>query len=277
MTQASPTAPYTVFQIERQGEVALVRMVSQNGLNLMGPAFWRELPQVFGELSLDDTVRVVVLASLGRHFTAGLDLANMMPELQSPKKGRIPAQQHLLRVIHRLQAAISSLEACPHPVIAAVHGQCIGGGVDLITAADIRLCSAEAKFSVREARVAIVADLGTLQRLPRIVGEGHARELVYTAADISAQRAGQIGLVSHVYDTPEVLMENALEMARTIAANSPLAVRGSKTILNHSRDHSVAEGLEHVALFNANFVMSDDLIEAMSAFMQKRPPVYKGT
>lgn len=267
---------FSVFKVEKDQDIALVTMTSPNGLNLMGPAFWDELPVVFQELARDASVRVIVLQSDGKHFTAGLDLINVMPRLKSPEKGHVPTQRHILKTIHTWQAAISAVEECPQPVIAAIHGKCIGGGVDLITAADVRLATEDASFSVKEVKVAIVADLGTLQRLPKIVGEGVAREWAYLGEDISAQRALSTNFVNHLYPDKESVQAAALDMARRIAVNSPLAVQGTKVMMNYSRDHNLQEGLERVALWNANFVMSEDLMEAAGAFMQKREPQFKG-
>jgi enoyl-CoA hydratase len=176
-----------------------------------------------------------------------------------------------------MQDSVTSIAELPIPVIAAVHGYCIGGGVDLICACDIRLCSGDAKFSVREAKVAIVADLGTLQRLPKIVSAGHVAELAYTGKDIGASRAAVIGLVNSVHgeDADDVL-ESAYELASEIAANSPLAVRGTKAVLAANEGRTVHEGLEFVARWNTMYLQSNDLKEAMTAFLEKRPPVFTG-
>jgi enoyl-CoA hydratase len=178
--------------------------------------------------------------------------------------------------IIRLQASVTAVADCPVPVIAAVHGWCIGGGVDLIAACDIRLASAEAQFSVREAKIAIVADIGSLQRLPAIIGKGHVAELAYTGTDISADRAAAIGLVNHVSPDADAVLVDARAMAAEIAANSPLAVQGTKAVLVAGEDQTVAEGLDYVATWNAAFLSSDDLTEAMTAFMEKRPGNFTG-
>jgi len=181
-----------------------------------------------------------------------------------------------LRGIKRLQASVTAVAACPKPVIAAVHGYCIGGGIDLICACDIRLASADAVFSVRETKIAIVADLGTLQRLPGIVTKGHVAELAYTGKDIPAERASEIGLVNQVLPDADACHKAAHEMANEIAANSPLAVQGTKAVLKASEGRSVEEGLDYVGVWNAAFLTSDDLTEAFTAFLQKRPPKFTG-
>jgi enoyl-CoA hydratase len=175
-----------------------------------------------------------------------------------------------------LQDAISAVAECPKPVIAAVHGYCIGGGVDLISACDIRLASADAVFSVREAKVAIVADLGSLQRLPAIISSGHLAELAFTGKDISAERAREIGLVNDVAADAEGVHKAALQLAAEIAANSPIAVQGTKAVLAANEGRTVQQGLDYVATWNAGMLASDDLVEAMTAFMEKRAPKFTG-
>jgi enoyl-CoA hydratase len=176
----------------------------------------------------------------------------------------------------RLQASITAVAQCPKPVIAAVQGYCIGGGVDLIAACDIRLASADATFSVREAKVAIVADLGSLQRLPAIISAGHLAELAFTGKDISAARAREIGLVNDVAVDADGVRKAAYELAEEIAANSPIAVQGAKSVLAANEGRTVAEGLDYVATWNAGMLASDDLVEAMMAFMEKRSPKFTG-
>jgi len=229
-------------------------------------------------LSEDASVRCVIVAARGKAFSAGLDLKTMGMEVLQPDINASPVENRsgLLDKIRYMQDAITAVDKCSKPVIAAVHGACIGGGVDLATACDIRLAVRDATFSIRETRLAMVADLGTLQRLPRIIGEGHMAELAYTGTDLSAERAASIGLVNHTYQTPEDLHAAARDMAASIAANSPLAVQGSKSVLRAGRTQSVEEGLEHVALWNAAFLQSDDLAEAVTAFMQKRAPSFEG-
>ncbi len=178
--------------------------------------------------------------------------------------------------IRRLQASVTSVADCPLPVIAAIHGYCIGGGVDLAAACDIRLASADALFSVREAKVAIVADLGSLQRLPAIIGQGHLAELAFTGKDITAERALAMGLVNQVSSDADAVLHDARALATEIAANSPLAVQGTKAVLRASQGRTVEEGLEYTATWNAGFLASDDLVEAMTAFMEKRPAVFTG-
>ncbi|HZQ28726.1 MAG TPA: crotonase/enoyl-CoA hydratase family protein [Acidimicrobiales bacterium] len=271
-----------VLTVERDNHVATLWLDNPERRNAMGPDFWADLPAVMGELSTDPDVWVVIIAAKGPHFTVGLDLKTMGgavagaggPDGSSPSQAARAARFY--PEVKRLQRAISAVADCPKPVIAAVHGWCIGGGVDLISAADVRLCSADAQFSIRETRIAIVADIGTLQRLPRIIGKGHMAELAFTGKDIGADRAHAIGLVNDVLPDQDSLVKAAQAMATEMAANSPLVVQGTKQVLRASEDRTVEEGLDYVAVWNAGFLQSNDLIEAMTAFLEKRPPEFKG-
>jgi enoyl-CoA hydratase len=269
-----------VLSIEREGHVATLWLDNAERRNAMGPEFWNDLPVMMRELADDDEVRAVIVAARGPHFSVGLDLKTMGGSVAGSGGSRGGSQvaraRQTRRQVHRLQASINSVADCPKPVIAAVHGYCIGGGVDLIAACDIRLASADAVFSVRETKIAIVADLGSLQRLPRIISMGHVAELAYTGKDVTADRARQIGLVNDVLADRESTLKAAAEMAAEIAANSPLAVQGTKAVLAAGEGRSVAEGLEYVAAWNAAFLPSEDLLEAMSAFVEKRPPSFSG-
>ena len=266
-------------RVEKSGHVAEVSLVGPGKGNAMGPAFWREMPEVFASLDRDSEVRAIVLRGAGERFTVGLDLMGMGAELaelllQGPRLAADRVRLHDL--IRQMQRAISCVADCNKPVIAAIAGACIGGGVDLVTACDVRLASQDAKLSVREVRLAIVADVGTLQRLPAIVGQGAARELALTGDDFDAARALQIGLVSHVYPTPAELFAAAHAMAARIAKNPPLAVMGTKRVLEEGLRRSVEDGLRHVALFNTAFLPSEDLGEALGAFAARRDPVFQG-
>lgn len=271
-----------VLSIERDGHVATLWLDNPERRNALGPAFWTDLPLMMAELSEDPEVRVVVIAARGQSFTVGLDLKTMASAVatggESPRTPRSDAarRQASLRQIKRLQASVTAVADCPKPTIAAVHGHCIGGGIDLICACDMRLASAEAVFSVRETRIAIVADLGTLQRLPGIVGRGFVNELALSGRDITAERARQIGLVNDVVPDVDALRRAAMDLASEIAANSPLVVAGTKAVLRAAEGHSVADGLDYVAVWNSAFLQSNDLAEAMTAFLEKRAPTFTG-
>jgi enoyl-CoA hydratase len=266
------------LKVDIADRVAEVTLLGPGKGNAMGPDFWRELPIVFGELDANPDVHAIVLTGSGANFSYGLDLPAMMPHWAPLLADRALAEPRtkFLDEVRSLQDAVSAVAACRKPVIAAVSGWCIGGGVDLIAAADIRYASPEAKFSVREVKVAIVADLGSLQRLAGIIGEGHLRELAFTGEDIDATRATQIGLVNTVYPSQERLLAGARERARQIAANPPLVVQGVKDVLGHRREQAVSDGLRYVAAWNAAFLPSEDLAEAAQAFLERRAPEFRG-
>ncbi len=259
------------------GHIGRVTLDNPKKLNALGPWFWDEMPRVFREIEDNHAIRVVVLSANGRAFTAGLDLMAMMPRLPvggGPPDGQ--RQSRLHQLIRDLQAAITCVERCRVPVIAAIHGHCIGGGIDLITAADIRLASSDAIFSVREVKMAIVADLGTLQRLPRIVGEGNARELCLTGRDFGADHAERIGLITQIHADREAVLSAADALAVEIAANPPLAVQGTKRVMNESHRLETDRTLEYVATYNAAHLITQDLGVAVTAFVSKQTPEYSG-
>jgi enoyl-CoA hydratase len=273
-----------VLSVEVEDHVATLWLDRPEARNAMGQDLWRDLPRAMEVINADSAVRVVVVAAKGPHFSVGLDLKEMGGLLTGGGEGgggggatSMAARARAGRLsVLRLQDSVTAVAECPKPVIAAVHGYCIGGGVDLIAACDIRLASADAVFSVREAKMAIVADLGSLQRLPAILNAGHLAELAYTAKDISAERAKEIGLVNDVAADPDGVLKAAHALAAEIAANSPLAVQGTKAVLAANEGRTVAQGLEYVATWNAGMLASEDLVEAVTAFMEKRPPKFTG-
>ncbi|MGH3564532.1 MAG: crotonase/enoyl-CoA hydratase family protein [Pseudonocardia sp.] len=269
----------TSMNVSITGPVAEVTLLGPAPGNAMGPDFFRELPLVFGALDSAEDVRAIVVTGSGGQFTYGLDLQGMSPAFAPLLDGRATtaARAAFLTEVRRLQAAITAVADCRTPIVAAVSGWCVGGGVDLITAADIRLAAAGARFSVREVRMAIVADLGSLQRLVGIVGDGHLRELALTGGDVDANRAERIGLVNRVYDDQPALLTGARELAATIARNSPLVLRGIKDVLDAERGPRVEAGLRYVAAWNTAFLPSRDLGEAFSAFAERREPRFSGT
>jgi enoyl-CoA hydratase len=274
------TREWRSVRVSRQEPgIVTVALAGPGKGNAMGPDFWREMPELFRALDRDDEVRVVVLRGSGGAFSYGLDVPAMMGELGPLLAGDSLAgkRMRLMRLVEDMQQACDVVARLRRPVICAVHGWCIGGGLDLAAACDVRLASADAKFSLREVRLAMVADIGSLQRLPRIVGDGHLRQLAYTGEDIDARRAERIGLVNDVYETPDALFEAAATLARTIAAQSPLVTSGIKQVLEYGADKSVADGLRYVATWNAAFLQSNDLTEAISAFLARRSPTFTGT
>jgi enoyl-CoA hydratase len=268
----------TSLSVELREDIALITLTARGKVSRQGPDFWRELPALMAWLSDAPHVRAVVITGQGEGFSMGLDLMAMAMEigpLLAPGTG-VRERGALLKLIKRMQDAISSVARCEKPVIAAIHGWCIGAGVDLASACDIRLCSADARFSVREVKMAIVADTGALARLPRIIGEGATRELALTGDDIAAERALSLGLVTQLHPDHDALMAAALGMAKRIAANSPHTVRGVKQVLNHRSERAAQDSLDHVTLWNSAFLPSRDLVEALDAFASKRSPSFSG-
>lgn len=270
-----------VFAIERAGHVATLWLDRPEKRNAMSHEFWRDLPFAMAELGDDPEVRAVVMAARGKSFCVGLDLTSLGGGgvgVGGEKPASVAvANLRQLDVTRSFQAAITSVANCPVPVIAAIHSHCIGGGIDLVTACDIRLASRDTIFSIRETKIGITADVGTLQRLPGIITRGHVAELAYTGKDIDAARAEKIGLVNQVFPDQQSVLEAAYELAGEIAANSPLAVRGTKFMLQQGEDLTTEQSL----LLNGLWTMmtnlgSNDLKEAMKAFFEKRPPEYKG-
>jgi enoyl-CoA hydratase len=267
-----------MVRVERDGAIARVVLAAPERLNALGPEFWDAFPSALREIDRDRSVRCAVLVGDGRAFTSGLDVVRMLPlvPLSNGAGADGARQQELHELIRRMQAAITAAERCRVPVIAAVHGWCIGGGVDLITACDLRLCSADAVFSVRETRLAMVADVGTLQRLPAIVGPGRARELVFTGRDFGADEALRYGLVEQVLPDRDALHAAAAELARVIAANPPLAVQGAKRVLVEADRARVDQGLEYVATWNAAHLDSQDLRAAFAAAATRQKATFEG-
>jgi enoyl-CoA hydratase len=274
--------PFANVTIEREGAVATLFLDRPEKLNALHRPLWHSIPAAVAALDADPEVRVIVLAGKGKAFCAGIDLMDHAPGLSGGtlsggvEGSAVAKRRRLYDDIRAYQRTCSSLAETNKPVIAAVHGVCIGAGMDLITACDIRLASAEATFSVRETRIAMVADVGSLQRLPRVIGDGAAREWIFTGGDYDAQRARDVQLLNEVLPDPAALMLRAQAMAAVIAANSPLAVQGSKQVMGFASRREVDSQLDYVALWNAAFLHSDDLGEAMQAFMQRRPPQFRG-
>jgi len=270
------------LSIERDGGVAILWLDRPEKLNALHRALWASIPAAVAELDADPEVRVIVVAGRGKAFCAGIDLIDHAVALagggaiSGRGESAVGRRRALYDDVRRYQRTMSCFADTNKPVIAAVHGACIGGGMDLITACDIRLAAADATFSVRETKIAMVADVGTLQRLPRVIGDGPARELIFTGRDIDAARAHAIGLVNDVLPDVAALHARAREIAAEIAANSPLAVQGAKQVLGFAVRREVDAALDYVALWNSAFLHSDDLTEAMAAFMQRRAPQYRG-
>lgn len=265
----------STLSVCRSDAVAEIRLSRPERSNALNEAMWQELREALRWADTEPEVRAVVLTGEGRNFCAGIDLAMLGGVAQvvahaDPARSR----ENLRRLILDLQDCLSSIERCRKPVLAAIQGVCIGGALDLVTCCDMRYAAADAVFCVKEVDVGMTADVGTLQRLPRLVPDGVARELAYTGRNVDAAEAAAIGLVNRVFPSQDELLAGVMQIAQAIAGKSPLAIRGTKEMLNYGRDHSVADGLNYIATWNAAMLMSADLDEAMLAVRQKRPPVF---
>ena len=268
--------PYTCFEVDISDAVAHVRLCRPEALNTMTADFWRELPDIVTGISDNASARVVVISSTGRHFSAGMDLSvftgDHLAGAPVAEAGR--RQARLRSNAQVLQWSFTALEKARIPVIAAVQGGVIGGAVDLVTACDLRYATADAFFCVQEINIGMTADVGTLQRLGNIVGEGFAREMAFTGRRVPASRAYEVGLVQEVYVGHESLLQGALDTAREIAEKSPLAIWGTKVALNFARDHGVDASLEQIATWQAGMFQPQDMTEAFTAKAEKRSPVF---
>lgn len=266
----------TTLAVEVTDGVAQLRLDRPAAANAMNRAMWFELRDTVRALDADPSVRVVVISGNGRNFCAGIDL-EMLGGLREAAGGdsRGHGSDELRRIILDLQDCLTSIEKCRKPVIAAVHGVCIGAGLDLAVACDLRYASEDARFVLKEVDMGLAADVGVLQRLPRIVGEGVARELAYTCRPVGGAEAAQLRLVNEVLPDADALRERVATLAGELAAKSPLAMRGTKHAITYARDHSVADGLEQIATWNGATLISADLEEALAAFAEKRPGSYR--
>jgi enoyl-CoA hydratase len=271
---------YTCFDVSMDGKVAHLQLNRPDALNSMTREFWMELPAIVRDLDAEGRARAIVISSTGRHFCAGMDLgvfaggadAGPTGEEHSNEQGRRRA--HFRQVAMMLQNSFTTLEKARMPVLAAIQGGCIGGAVDMVTACDMRYASADAFFCVQEINIGMTADVGTLQRLPKLIPEGVAREMAYRGHRLSAARAHQIGLVNEVFDDHESLVAGVLDIAHEIAAKSPLAIWGSKEMLNYSRDHSVEDGLNFIATWQTGMFQPTDMVESFTAKGDKRDPEF---
>lgn len=262
----------TVDIHEKIAQIVLDRPEKSNAIDEAG---WEEMEAAFTEVSDDPAVRVVVLSGAGKHFCAGIDLSLLMSIRQAVAndcEGR--QREKMRRMVLRLQAPINAIDQCAKPVLTAVQGACVGGGVDIIAATDMRYCTEDAYFTIKEIDMGMVADLGTLQRLPRLIPDGLMRELAYTGRKLGAQEALAVGLVNKVFADKEAMNTAVVDIAAQIASKSPLSIRGTKEVLNYSRDHTISDGLNYMATWNAAMILSNDLNEAFMATMQKRPPQF---
>ncbi|WP_025128358.1 crotonase/enoyl-CoA hydratase family protein [Pseudomonas sp. PH1b] len=265
---------YQAFRVELVDNIAHVQINRPEKINAMNAAFWSEIVEIFQWIDDTDAVRVVVLSGAGKHFSSGIDLMMLAGVANELGKDVGRNARLLRRKIFQLQASFNAVDNCRKPVLAAIQGYCLGGAIDLISACDMRYAAEDAQFSIKEIDIGMAADVGTLQRLPRIIGDGILRELAYTGRTFGAEEARRIGLVNRTYSDAASLLDGVMEIAREIAAKSPIAVSGTKEMLSYMRDHRIDDGLEYVATWNAAMLQSNDLRVAIAAHMSKQKPEF---
>lgn len=262
---------FTCFTVDITDKIAHLRLNRPDKANSLIPEFWTEFPAAIDDISQGAKARVIVISAAGKHFTAGMDISVFMQgALDADPSNREIDAELFRRKVAALQRTFSSLEAARQPVLAAIQGGAIGAGVDLATACDCRYASADAFFCVQETAIGMTADVGTFPRLAKVISEGWARQMAYTAERVPAEKAKAIGLVNEVFESPESLVAGVMDIAGRIAAHSPLAVAGCKAVINHARDHSTASTLDYIAVWNAAMLRAEDIKESFIAKSEKR-------
>lgn len=267
---------YNQYKVSIENHIASVAFNRPHKANSLNREAWEEMKAIFGALHKNPEVRVIVLSGEGKHFCAGIDLSMLMNISQFSESCEGRKREQVREAIIFLQDCITAIEKCRKPVLAAIHGSSIGGAVDIISACDMRYCTEDAYFSIQEINLGLVADIGTLQRLPKIINPGIMAELAYTGRKVFGAEAKEIGLVNRVYTDKDAMMKEVMELAKDIASKSPLCIRGTKEILLYTRDHTVDESLNYMVAWNASMLLSEDIFEAMAAYMQKRDAVFEG-
>lgn len=263
------------FKLDIENHIAHLafnRPDKANSLNVPG---WEEMQAAFEHLSEKSEVRVIILSGEGKHFCAGMDLTALMSIQQFESDCEARRRDSIRKFILKIQDTITSIEKCKKPVLAAIHNGCIGGAVDIVTACDMRYSTKSAYFTIKEVDLGLVADIGTLQRLPTIINPGMVNEMAYTGRNVYGPEAKSIGLTNQVFDSKEEMIEKVTEIATMIAQKSPLVIQGTKEMILYKRDHTVNDSLENMANYNAGMLLSNDLIEAFQAYTQKRKPIFK--
>ncbi len=270
------TQTHTCFDVEIADGVAHIRLSRPEALNTMSRAFWNELPMIVRQINDQALARCIVISSTGKHFSAGMELSVFDNDgLTGAKSDRHTAMESFRHHVHHLQDTFTCLDQARMPVLVAIQGGCIGGAVDMVSACDIRYTTKDAFFCIMEINIGMTADVGTFPRLCKLIPEGWVRELAYTGRRLSAQKAKEIGLVNEVFDTHEDLLAHVLETAREIASKAPLAVAGSKVMINYARDHTIKDGLDYIATWQTGMLSSAHMEEAFKAKSENRPAQFQ--
>ena len=268
---------YTSLTIDISENIAHIEINRPEKANALDENAFTEITHALGALDENEGVRVIILSGAGRHFCAGIDLSLLLGlegHIKEACEGR--KREKLRRLILRLQEPTNAVENCRKPVLMAVHGGCIGAGLDIAAACDMRFIVEDGYFCLKEIDMGMVADLGVLQRLPGIIPEGMVREMAYTGRKVFGPEATKIGLSNRTFPDKETMMEAVRKLAAEIASKSPLSIRGTKEILNYGRDHSISDGLNYIATWNAAMILSEDLTKAGQAAMMRTQPEFRG-
>lgn len=266
----------TCFDVKIENRIAHIVMNRPDAMNSMIRPFWNELPAIVREIDAEAQARVIVISAEGKHFTSGMDVSVFSDDssLGAAKGDRYMVAEAFRHFVMLLQKSFSCLDEARIPVLAAIQGGCVGGGVDMASACDVRYMTEDGFFQIAEINIGMTADVGTFPRLCKLMPEGWVRELAYTGARLSAAKAKEIGLVNEVFPTQAAMLEHVMKIAATIAEKAPLAVAGSKRMINYARDHTIADGLDYIATWNASMLAPPHMMEAFAAKAQKRAAVF---
>ncbi|MCR9193780.1 MAG: crotonase/enoyl-CoA hydratase family protein [Hyphomonas sp.] len=264
------------FTVSIEDKVAHIVLNRPQAMNAMNKAFWNELPEIVNEIDASAAARVIVISSAGKHFSAGMDLSVFSDDgaVTNGKVDRHVAAEAFRSNIKQIQSSFNSMEDARMPVLIACQGGVIGGAIDMISAGDIRWCTKDAFFCIQETNIAMTADVGTFPRLQRYIPEGWVKQMAYTGERLGAAKAKEIGLVNDVFDTQEEMLEHVLGVAREIASKNPLAVTGCKVLINYGRDHSTADTLDYIGVWNSGMIPPSHMQEAFKAKAEKREAEY---
>lgn len=266
---------HSCFDVQIANDIAHIILNRPEKRNSMVPAFWTELPAIIRDIDDNAKARAIVISSTGPHFTSGLNVSSFQQaEITDPSEkraARIRAGADFYGIVKNMQQSFTALEDCRVPVLVAIQGGCIGGGVDLITACDMRYATEDAFITIFETNIGMTADVGTFPRISKLIADGVARELAYTGRRMTAGEAKEVGLVNRVFEDHAAMMKGVMEIAAEIASKAPLAIMGCKRLMNYSRDHSVQDGLDYIAIWNASMLQREEIFEAMKANAEKRP------
>ncbi|APE07682.1 MAG: enoyl-CoA hydratase [Alteromonas sp.] len=265
---------YSTLEIKYEGFVAHIVLNRPEAMNSMNPAFWTELPAAVRAIDDEAKARVIIISSTGKHFSAGMDLAVFLNMKEDFKGDPSRRAERMRRTVKMLQDSFTAIEEVRMPVIGAVQGGAIGGAVDLLSACDMRYCTQDAFFSIKETQIGMTADVGTLQRLPKLIPIGMVKELAYTGRNFAAQEAQQLGFINEIFDDHEQMLSAVTKVAQQIAANSPLAVSGTKTMINYATEHTVSESLDYMATWQAGMFHMEDVFTAMEAQKKQQQPEF---